>query len=159
MTFGGPRYKFNFRIGIQYQSVKLLFSNTCHHSLQTYQNDSVYFDLLISCVYFGRINVLNFMYLKFAYVYVFILMLCFNVSLQNTLLLSYLCLLWSVSACNCYNHANTCIFDQNVANSLGSLNAAGIRSGGGVCQNCQNNTAGLESRLIKKMYIINLLTG
>jgi len=46
------------------------------------------------------------------------------------------------AACNCFGHADTCFYDEAVSSYTPSLNAAGVRSGGGVCMDCQHNTTG-----------------
>eukprot|EP00794_Sanderia_malayensis_P009566 gene9566-10555_t len=46
--------------------------------------------------------------------------------------------------CNCHNHSSVCIFNQTIADMRGSLNATGFYSGGGVCQNCQHKTTGVN---------------
>ncbi|KAM5222010.1 laminin subunit alpha-1 [Ctenodactylus gundi] len=46
--------------------------------------------------------------------------------------------------CNCHNKAQDCYYDENVAKERKSLNAAGQRSGGGVCIDCQQHTMGVN---------------
>ena len=46
--------------------------------------------------------------------------------------------------CQCYGHADSCIYDENVAAAGGSIDMTGQLSGGGVCQNCRDNTAGIK---------------
>ncbi|XP_055022543.1 laminin subunit alpha-1 [Boleophthalmus pectinirostris] len=46
--------------------------------------------------------------------------------------------------CNCHNKAEECFYNQTVSDLRLSLNAAGQRLGGGVCVNCQHNTAGVN---------------
>lgn len=51
-------------------------------------------------------------------------------------------------ACNCFQHADSCYYDKNVADSNKSLNAKGEYSGGGVCIDCRDNTTGEYSEVI-----------
>uniref|UniRef100_A0A3B4ARG9 Laminin subunit alpha-1 n=1 Tax=Periophthalmus magnuspinnatus TaxID=409849 RepID=A0A3B4ARG9_9GOBI len=46
--------------------------------------------------------------------------------------------------CNCHNKAEDCFYNQTVSDLRLSLNTAGLRQGGGVCINCQQNTAGVN---------------
>ncbi|XP_067434354.1 laminin subunit alpha-1 [Thunnus thynnus] len=46
--------------------------------------------------------------------------------------------------CNCHNKAGDCFYNQTVANLRLSLNIRGVRQGGGVCIDCQQNTAGIN---------------
>uniref|UniRef100_A0A8D3CIM4 Laminin, alpha 1 n=1 Tax=Scophthalmus maximus TaxID=52904 RepID=A0A8D3CIM4_SCOMX len=46
--------------------------------------------------------------------------------------------------CNCHNKAVDCFYNQTVSELLLSLNSGGVRRGGGVCINCQQNTAGIN---------------
>ncbi|NWX92232.1 LAMA3 protein, partial [Nothoprocta pentlandii] len=47
-------------------------------------------------------------------------------------------------ACNCYGHATDCYYDAGVDQRQESLNIHGRYEGGGVCINCQHNTAGVN---------------
>ncbi|XP_012581235.1 PREDICTED: laminin subunit alpha-3 [Condylura cristata] len=47
-------------------------------------------------------------------------------------------------ACNCHGHAIDCYYDPDVERQQASLNIQGIYAGGGVCINCQHNTAGIN---------------
>ncbi|XP_076800337.1 laminin subunit alpha-5-like isoform X2 [Clavelina lepadiformis] len=47
-------------------------------------------------------------------------------------------------ACNCYGHSNECVYDEDVALRRLSLDLLGNYEGGGMCQNCQHNTAGIN---------------
>uniref|UniRef100_A0A4X2KTP2 Laminin subunit alpha 3 n=1 Tax=Vombatus ursinus TaxID=29139 RepID=A0A4X2KTP2_VOMUR len=47
-------------------------------------------------------------------------------------------------ACNCHGHAMDCYYDPDVERLNGSLNIHGVYEGGGVCINCQHNTAGVN---------------
>ncbi|XP_075126694.1 laminin subunit alpha-3 isoform X1 [Leptodactylus fuscus] len=46
--------------------------------------------------------------------------------------------------CNCHGHASDCYYDSDVDNRQASLDIHGQYSGGGVCINCQHNTAGIN---------------
>ncbi|XP_053570955.1 laminin subunit alpha-3 [Bombina bombina] len=46
--------------------------------------------------------------------------------------------------CNCHGHATDCYYDADVDNRKASLDIYGRYSGGGVCINCQHNTAGVN---------------
>ncbi|KAM7369500.1 hypothetical protein PAMP_010819 [Pampus punctatissimus] len=46
--------------------------------------------------------------------------------------------------CNCHNKAGDCFYNQTVANLRLSLNSHRVRQGGGVCIDCQQNTAGIN---------------
>ncbi|XP_053198733.1 laminin subunit alpha-1 [Scomber japonicus] len=46
--------------------------------------------------------------------------------------------------CNCHNKAGDCFHNQTVADLRLSLNIRGVRQGGGVCIDCQQNTAGIN---------------
>ena len=40
-------------------------------------------------------------------------------------------------ACNCFGHADECVYNETVATMKLSLNADGFYEGGGVCVGCQ----------------------
>ena len=46
--------------------------------------------------------------------------------------------------CNCFGHADSCVYNQTVADQRLSLNLRGDYSGGGVCLQCRHNTAGVN---------------
>ncbi|CAL1527730.1 unnamed protein product, partial [Lymnaea stagnalis] len=46
--------------------------------------------------------------------------------------------------CNCFGHATVCFYKESVALEKQSLDKQGNRTGGGVCSDCQNNTAGVN---------------
>eukprot|EP00062_Callorhinchus_milii_P012247 gi/632959081/ref/XP_007895420.1/ PREDICTED: laminin subunit alpha-5-like [Callorhinchus milii] len=46
--------------------------------------------------------------------------------------------------CNCHGHAQNCYYDPEVDSRGASLNVNGRYEGGGVCLNCQHNTAGVN---------------
>ncbi|XP_078373908.1 laminin subunit alpha-like [Oculina patagonica] len=47
-------------------------------------------------------------------------------------------------ACNCHDHSSVCVYNETVAQMNMSLDIHGNYSGGGVCQNCQDNTTGIN---------------
>lgn len=48
------------------------------------------------------------------------------------------------TACNCHGHSNTCQYDEETDRQGLSLDIHGRYEGGGVCQNCQHNTEGIN---------------
>lgn len=50
----------------------------------------------------------------------------------------------SFSECNCHGHSTECYYDENVAIRRQSMDKYGNYEGGGVCQNCSHNTAGIN---------------
>ncbi len=66
---------------------------------------------------------------------------CFNSVLISVLLL--------FPACQCYGHTDTCYYDEEVAENKTSIDIHGNYEGGGVCENCQHNTAGINCEKCK----------
>ena len=50
-------------------------------------------------------------------------------------------------ACNCHGHSDQCVYDPVVDERQLSIDVDGEFSGGGVCQNCRHNTAGINCEL------------
>ncbi|KAJ8973563.1 hypothetical protein NQ317_009587 [Molorchus minor] len=55
-------------------------------------------------------------------------------------------------ACNCHDHSRECTYDEEVDRQHLSLDIHGKYQGGGVCQNCQHNTEGINCNKCKPKY-------
>ncbi|EDV23363.1 uncharacterized protein TRIADDRAFT_27868 [Trichoplax adhaerens] len=54
--------------------------------------------------------------------------------------------------CQCFNHTNQCLYNQTIADQNQSLDIHGNYQGGGICQNCQHNTEGINCQRCKYLY-------
>uniref|UniRef100_A0A3P9NZJ0 Laminin N-terminal domain-containing protein n=1 Tax=Poecilia reticulata TaxID=8081 RepID=A0A3P9NZJ0_POERE len=54
--------------------------------------------------------------------------------------------------CNCHNKASDCFYNQTVSDLGLSLNRHGVRRGGGVCIDCQQNTTGTNCESCRDGY-------
>ncbi|XP_071940937.1 laminin-like protein epi-1 [Antedon mediterranea] len=54
--------------------------------------------------------------------------------------------------CNCFGHATSCYYDEDVDHRRESLDIYGNYSGGGVCIDCQDNTTGVNCNECKPGY-------
>jgi len=54
-----------------------------------------------------------------------------------------------VVACQCYGHTDECRYNDEVAKNQSSVDIHGQMSGGGVCLNCQHNTAGVNCEMCR----------
>lgn len=48
------------------------------------------------------------------------------------------------SACNCFGHTDQCVYNKTIDEMRLSLDIHGSYEGGGVCQNCRDNTEGIN---------------
>ena len=55
-------------------------------------------------------------------------------------------------ACQCYGHSDECVYNEEVAKNKSSIDIHGEMLGGGVCQDCQHNTAGINCEMCRDGY-------
>ena len=61
---------------------------------------------------------------------------------------------FSCEECNCHNHSSSCQYNAVVDRANMSLNTNGELSGGGVCQDCQSSTEGINCELCDTFYYL-----
>lgn len=54
--------------------------------------------------------------------------------------------------CNCFGHSNKCIYSEEIDLEGKSLDIHGNYEGGGICQNCQHNTEGVNCNKCKATF-------
>ncbi|KAK2708492.1 hypothetical protein QYM36_014189 [Artemia franciscana] len=54
--------------------------------------------------------------------------------------------------CNCFGHSDECEYDEEIDRERRSLDIEGNYEGGGVCQNCRDNTEGVNCDRCKSRY-------
>jgi len=64
----------------------------------------------------------------------------------------FLFIFFTFLACNCHGHSTDCKYDEEVNRKGLSLDIHGHYDGGGVCQNCQHNTVGINCNKCKPKY-------
>lgn len=72
--------------------------------------------------------------------------------MKSVSILVFAYVLISITACQCFGHSNECIYDEEVDNLGLSIDVNGNYEGGGVCQNCQDNTMGTNCDQCKPGY-------
>lgn len=60
--------------------------------------------------------------------------------------------LFQCEPCNCFGHSDQCIYDAGVDERRESIDIHGNYEGGGVCQNCRDNTEGINCNRCKPKY-------
>lgn len=55
-------------------------------------------------------------------------------------------------ACNCFGHSRKCIYDESTDKQGLSLDISGKYEGGGICQECEHNTEGINCNKCKPKY-------
>ena len=55
-------------------------------------------------------------------------------------------------ACQCYGHADECVYDEKVAAEKKSIDIHGRYDGGGVCLYCRHNTEGVNCEKCRPGY-------
>ena len=56
------------------------------------------------------------------------------------------------SECNCHGHSEECEYSNDIDQKNLSLDMQGKYNGGGVCQNCRHNTAGINCEKCKSFF-------
>ncbi|KAK9686921.1 Laminin N-terminal (Domain VI) [Popillia japonica] len=59
---------------------------------------------------------------------------------------------FSCEPCNCFLHSRECVYDAETDRQRLSLDIHGKYEGGGVCQNCQHNTEGINCNRCKATF-------
>ncbi|XP_048583966.1 laminin subunit alpha-1 isoform X2 [Nematostella vectensis] len=54
--------------------------------------------------------------------------------------------------CNCHNHSEKCVYNQTVSDLGLSMDINGNRRGGGVCQDCKDNTRGVNCEMCDVLF-------
>lgn len=78
-------------------------------------------------------------------------LLAANVSLEYTLIILNKSNFIS-TACNCFLHSKECVYDPEIDRQHQSLDIHDQYEGGGVCQNCQHNTEGINCNRCKATF-------
>lgn len=50
----------------------------------------------------------------------------------------------TIAACQCFNHADECVYDEDVAAAGSSMTPEGVYEGGGRCVDCRDRTTGVN---------------
>ena len=64
----------------------------------------------------------------------------------------HICIYVAVIGCQCFGHAESCVYNSTVADGGLSLNLNLEFAGGGVCQNCSDFTAGQYYIILEKPF-------